>query len=77
MDDYMLTTYDNPINPFENFEGWFKRDLELGYNTCGLLAKRSNTSINLGDEVNEKFIDDAVEEIIKDYPLTFKKIYKD
>ena len=33
----MLTSIDNPDDPFEDFKSWFKYDVEHGYNTCGYL----------------------------------------
>ena len=35
----MLTTFDNPFDPFEQFTSWFLFDVEKGYNTCGRLAR--------------------------------------
>lgn len=76
-DEYMLTTYDNPFNPFEDFERWFKEDIILGHNCCGLLGKKALTSKIFSDEVNEKIIEDAVNEIIQSDPLVYKKVTKE
>lgn len=74
-DDYMLTTYDNPINPFENFVGWWKYDtLVLGHDCCGTLAKEANTSEVFSEEVNERRITDAMDRIIEENPLIFRKV---
>jgi len=73
-DDYMLTTYDNPYNPFTNFERWFKEDLFLGHDTCGWLAREANTSSILGDEVNEEEINDAMDRIVEMEPTIYKKV---
>ena len=37
--DCMLTTFDNPFDPFEQFTSWLLFDDEKGYNTCGKLAR--------------------------------------
>ena len=62
--DYMLTTTDNPYNPFTQFEEWLAFDEEMGYNTNGYLARIAKTSINLPDYVNDKAIQDAMDEIV-------------
>ena len=31
--EYMLTTIDNPFNPFTNFDDWYAFDTSKGYNT--------------------------------------------
>lgn len=77
-DDTMLTTYDNPFNPFEDFEMWMKYDiLVLGHNTCGLLARTALISPIYSDEVNDKEIDRAMDEIIAQEPLVYKKVTRD
>ena len=38
----MLTTFDNPYDPFEQFTLWFLFDVEKGYNTCERLARVAN-----------------------------------
>ena len=48
----MLTTFDNPFDPFEDFARWFVYDSEKGYNTCGLLAIASETSDSFIEESN-------------------------
>lgn len=73
-DDTMLTTYDNPFSPFTQFEMWLKFDMIIGYNTCGELARRSFISSIYGDEANEEEIDRAMDEMIKEEPLVYKKV---
>lgn len=72
--DYMLTTYDNKIDPFSNFEAWLKEDIRLGHDCCGLLARESATSQVLGDDVNDSKIDDAMDRIIERDPTTYRKV---
>lgn len=73
--DCMLTTFDNPFDPFEQFTSWFLFDTEKGYNTCGRLAR----IVKLSDDMTEKEIDEenerAIDEIIKyDFMNIYKKV---
>lgn len=43
-EDYMLTTRDNPYNPFEQWDQWVAFDEKMEYFTCGLLARFSKDS---------------------------------
>lgn len=73
-DDAMLTTFDNPFNPFDEFEIWWKTDLLLGHDCCGTLAREANTSPIFTDAVNEKYIDLAMERICRREPMTFRVV---
>lgn len=73
----MLTTFDNPFDPFEQFTSWFLFDVEKGYNTCSYLARIAK----LSDDMTQKEIDDenerAIDEIIKLNPLSiYKKVFR-
>ena len=74
--DSMLTTFDNPFNPFTEFDRWWKEDLLLGHNCCGLLASESNVSDIASDEVNDKAIIEAMERIVKREPMIYKIDYQ-
>lgn len=76
MEDCMLTTYDNSFNPFTNFEAWWKEDRRLGYDTCGLLARTSNVSDIISDELYDKEVRFAMEELVSRFPTIFKIVYK-
>lgn len=60
----MLTTIDNPYNPFEDFDSWYQFDTEKGYNTCGYLARIAATSPALSDLENDAEIKRAIDEIV-------------
>ena len=71
----MLTTIDNPFDPFEQFDSWFLFDVEKGYNSCDYLGRIAKTSEQLSDEENNEEIERAIDEIIKyDFTNTFKKV---
>lgn len=76
MEDAMLTTFDNTFNPFKEFERWWKEDIRLGHDCCGLLAKKAMTSTVFGDEKNEQIIQEAMEEIVANEPLIYKIVKK-
>ena len=64
MSSPMLTTVDNPYNPFTQFDEWYAFDQGRGYNTCEYLARIAPTSIELTDEENDLILNDAITEII-------------
>ena len=71
----MLTTIDNPFDPFEQFDSWFLFDVEKGYNSCDYLGRIAKTSEQLSDEENNEEIEMAIDVIIKyDFTNTFKKL---
>lgn len=61
----MLTTEDNPYDPFENFEEWLMFDKTQGYHTCERLDRIAYTSDQLSDSENENAIEEAMNELIK------------
>lgn len=73
-DDFMLTTFDNPFNPFDNFDIWWKTDLMLGHDCCGVLARNSNVSDIASDDVNDRLIDEAMNRICKSEPTIYRKV---
>lgn len=73
----MLTTFDNPFDPFEQFDSWFLFDVEKGYNSSAYLARIARTSDQFTDQENEKEIESAIDEIIKyDFMNIYKKVTK-
>lgn len=64
--EYMLSTIDNPFNPFEDFSSWFMFDIEHSYNTCGYLAR----VVNLRDDFTQKEIDEEIERAIDSIIMT-------
>ena len=69
----MLTTFDNPYNPFDQFDSWFLFDVTKGYNSCEVLGRFARISDSLTDEENDREVERAIDEIIK---LDFLNIYK-
>lgn len=65
MDHYMLTTTDNPYNPFTQFDEWFAFDERHGYHTCGYIARIAKDSSDLSPEDQNYVVDQAMNEIAK------------
>ena len=61
----MITTLDNPFNPFTQFDDWLNYDTTKGYNTCGLLARIAKSSDELSEADEDDAIDNAMQEIIR------------
>ena len=76
--EYMLTTIDNPYNPFKQFDSWFLFDVEKGYNTCAYLDRIARTSDQLSDTENDEELERAINEIISnDFMNIYKKVKKE
>lgn len=63
--DFMLTTKDNPYNPWTEYDQWFTYDHEKGYDSPSYQARIAYTSDDLSDEENEQIINQAIEDIIR------------
>lgn len=71
----MLTTHDNPFDPFTQYDSWLSYDLDKGYNSCAFLARIARTSDQFTDEENAEEIERAINEIIKyDFTNVYKKV---
>lgn len=66
---YMLSTKDNPYNPFTEWKDWLLYDVENGWNSCGTLARMAKTSNSLTEEENKEEIERAIDRIIELDPL--------
>jgi hypothetical protein len=64
VDEYMLTTSDNPYSPVDQYTEWLAWDARAGYNTPGLLARVTFSSDDLSEADQAVAIDDAMNEIV-------------
>ena len=64
MTQYALTTFDNPYDPFDDFDRWMLFDEEKSYGTMSYLGRIARTSDELTDEENNKEVERAIDEII-------------
>ena len=57
MEMCMLTTTDNPYDPFTQYEAWYRFDEDNGYHSCAFLARIARTSDQLSDKENQEEIE--------------------
>lgn len=78
MKESMLTTTDNPFDPFTQFESWQAFDEAKGYYTCAYLARIARTSEELSEEEENAAIESAIDEIVSMNVLgIYKKVTKE
>lgn len=66
---YMLSTIDNPFNPFSNFDDWLRFDKDNDYNSAELLARIAYPSEQLTDDELNDEIERAIDDIVVHDPL--------
>ncbi len=66
MAEHMLTTVDNPFDPFTQFDEWYSFDVASGYNTSALLARVVVTSDELSEADQSRAIESAIDEIVRE-----------
>ena len=69
-DEVMLTTTDNPYNPFDNFEQWYMFDemrarQENRPTCCGYLARVDASSSEVSDAELRQTMNDIIDEIVE------------
>ena len=78
MSTCMLTTIDNPFDPFEQFTSWLLFDKEKGYNSSERLMRIANISDDMTQKEVDEEIERAIDEIIKyDFMNIYVKVKKE
>lgn len=72
LEESMLTTLDNPYNPFTQYEEWYALDRYLGHYTPEYLARVAIVSDGLSPADQQLAIEDAIAEIVA---LNFNGLY--
>lgn len=63
-EESMLTTIDNPYNPFTQFDEWYAFDFQKGYHTPEYLARIAVVSDGLSPADQSLSIENAINEIV-------------
>lgn len=69
MTEHMLTTVDNPFNPFTNYDEWSSFDEDAGYFTSSFLARIVLSSDELSEADQDLAIEQAIDEVVKENVL--------
>ena len=64
IEDVMLTTIDNPWDPFTHYDEWYAFDMAAGYHTPALLSRVTVSSNELSEYDQELDIIRAIDEIV-------------
>lgn len=62
---HMLSTTDNPWNPWTQFDEWNAYDMQAGYHTLPYLARVTVSSDELSEADQDLAVEQAIEEIIR------------
>lgn len=64
--EYMLTTVDNPFDPFTMFDEWMQYDTRMGYHTLAFLGRIAKVSNDLSEPDQALAIQQAIDEIVSE-----------
>lgn len=64
MRESMLSTIDNPYNPFDEYDKWYAFDSQMGYHSPSLLARITVLSDEQSETDQSLAIENAIEEIV-------------
>ncbi len=65
---YLLSTIDNPFNPWTQWDAWLAHDMAAGYHTLSYLARIAVSSDELSEADQDLAVAYAIDEII-DYNI--------
>lgn len=73
--DYMLTTVDNPYDPFTQFNDWYAWDFRAGYHTPGAVARQVVSSNELSEADQALAANEAIDFLVDLNPFgMYKKV---
>jgi hypothetical protein len=74
----MLTTVDNPFDPFTQFDEWYAYDENAGYHTSAFLARIVHNSEELSEPDQSVAIEAAIDEAVEINSLgLYRKVSRD
>lgn len=75
---HMLTTVDNPFDPFTQFKEWYTFDENAGYHTSSFLARIVHTSDELSERDQNLALEEGIDEIVDENVLgLYRKVSRE
>lgn len=75
--EFMLTTVDNPFDPFTRFDEWLAYDTRLGYGTASMLDRIAFVSGDISEPDQKLAIQQAIDEVVaENVSGMWKKVYR-
>ena len=75
MKQCLLSTVDNPFDPFYQFDEWYRYDCEKGYNCSGTMMRVAKVDDSMSMTEENAEIERAIDRIIEIDPLNlYKKV---
>lgn len=75
-EEVMITTRDNPYNPFTQWRDWWAFDTGKGYNSWVLVAKEARIAPDEPDRLKRIQVNLVIDELCRKYPLIYAKVSK-
>ena len=76
--EVVITTFDNPFDPIDDFDNWWRFDRDHQYNSNELVARLIQLSPQLSPFEEMQAQENAIDTIIKnDFQNIYKKVVKE
>ena len=62
--EVMLTTFDNPYDPFDDFDQWYSYDKQMHHDTCEKIARIARSFEDFSTIEEKQETERAIDEII-------------
>ena len=70
--EFLITTIDNPFNPFTQSDEWYNFDKTYGHNTYQLIARFGNFTPDMTEEEEKEEYLFAINKILRIHPMYIK-----
>ena len=78
MMQHMLTTVDNPYDPFTEWDEWYAYDVRTGHHSASILARIAVVDDDLSDSLIQDAIEVAIDEIVhENFNGLYMKVSRD